>query len=88
MNEPTIMAVEALIALFQLVGTIAAIGFVYGRIKTQLEQFKEWQDHVTELLGNGQPGVFLRRDEALLYIDNAKIEHSELFRRIKALEGK
>ena len=52
------------------------------------EEYDRRFDHIEGMVGNGTPGVFIRRSEAQLLVDERKNAVAALERRVVALEGR
>lgn len=85
-NGLRLILVELAIAFFHLVGTAVLVGVAYGKIKEKLDSFERWQEHTTELLGNGKPGVFLRKETALEMIATRNQRFGAIEDRVEGVE--
>jgi len=63
------------------IGILFFIGVTHGKITTRLE-------HLESLLGNGKPGVFIRRDEVNVWLEKAAHDHELIDKRFEAQDRK
>ena len=73
------MTIDLQVALWGI-GVIFLGGGMYADIRTRLGRMEK-------MLGNGTPGMFVRRDEMKFRVDKAEEEHHEFRRRIEDLEA-
>ena len=64
-----------------------AVGAAWANLKSDHRQTKAEIAAIKELLGNGEPGVFVRRAELALMRDEARREHGVFEHRLDRIEG-
>lgn len=79
---------QIVLAVAQFAGTALIVGVAYGKIMERLKSDARWRIEITKMLGNGEPGIFVRRRELELMRESADDEHGELRRRLTSLENK